>query len=101
VFIGNNLFGTLDNPEQGKWAVLRNRVEGSFIKIQAAPNKYLHFCGLKIWIAEPIVEEPPEPEPIPEPQPPTGGIYIDNEPDKTSPLDIQCGKPQAIKLEAN
>merc|ERR1712066_414153 len=41
VYIGENLFGTLNNPEQGKWATLKNRVDGSFIKIQAAPNKYL------------------------------------------------------------
>jgi hypothetical protein len=34
-----------------------------------------------------------EPEPEPEPKIPTGGIYVDNEPDKTNPLNIQCGKP--------
>ena len=33
VFIGDNLFGVLNNPEQGKWATVQNRVEGSSIKI--------------------------------------------------------------------
>ena len=49
IFIGDNLCGTLSNPEQGKWAVVKCKVQGSFIKVQAAPKKYLHFCGLKLW----------------------------------------------------
>jgi hypothetical protein len=70
VYIGENIFGTLNNPEQGKWATLKGRVEGNFIKIKGVENKYLHFCGLKVWLApkEIIEEEKPEP-PKPEPKP--------------------------------
>jgi outer membrane biosynthesis protein TonB len=72
VYIGENIFGTLNNPEQGKWATLKGRVEGNFIKIKGVENKYLHFCGLKVWLApkegvEEVKPEPPKPEPKPEP----------------------------------
>jgi hypothetical protein len=79
---------------------LRNRVEGGFIKIQAGPNKYLHFCGLKIWLAEPIIEEEPKPEPKPEPpKPPTGGIWIDDDSDKIDPTQLPCETPARIRME--
>jgi len=80
IFIGENLCGTLNNPEEGKWAVVKCKVQGSFIKIQGAPKKYLHFCGLKLWaitggetitnevketVTETVIEEDDqEPEPV-------------------------------------
>ena len=33
IFIGDELFGTLDDPAQGQWTVVRGAVNGNFIKI--------------------------------------------------------------------
>ena len=49
VFVGENHCGTLENPPQGKLFSVNCKAKSSFLKIQAAPKKYLHFCGLKVW----------------------------------------------------
>ncbi len=99
IFIGDNLVSTLRNPEQGKWSTVSCKVSGEFIKIQAAPKKYLHFCGLKVF-AIPYEQPEPEPEEIPEPipEPPkpepicSKGIE-DDEPDKIEPQFIDPTNP--------
>ena len=63
--------GVLEDPPQGSWSSVNCKAKGSFIKIQARPNKYLHFCGLKIWsfssdtiIVEEEIEEPEAADPV-------------------------------------
>jgi len=68
VFIGDATCGTIENPPQGEWVSVNCKAKGSFLKIQATPGQYLHFCGLKIWQysgTETIVEEEEDrPEPV-------------------------------------
>jgi hypothetical protein len=49
VLIGDNLCGTIKNAGPGEWITVVCRAQGAYIKIQAPPNKYLNFCGLKVW----------------------------------------------------
>jgi hypothetical protein len=49
IFVGEKLCGTVSNPEAGGWVSVACKEKGASIKIQAAPMKYLHFCGLKIF----------------------------------------------------
>jgi len=66
VFVGDTQFGTIIDPKKGEWSKVKNRIEGKFLKIQAAPNQYLHFCGIKVWGSasiEKCIEEPEAPEP--------------------------------------
>jgi len=70
IFVGEHLCGTVSNPGSGEWASISCKEKGNLLKIQAAPAKYLHFCGLKIWsysgteaIGEEIAEQPKQVEP--------------------------------------
>jgi len=96
LFIGQNVCGTVSNAEQGKWYVVKCKVQGSFIKIQAAPKKYLHFCGLKVWAvsgdlvdetrevkeeAETIDDDEEEPEPV-HPVKTSSGATVQPEPEE-------------------
>lgn len=83
VYVGDTLFGIINDPKKGDWTTLKSKVEGKYIKVQGTPNQYLHFCGIKVWaMADDDTCNPdPEPEPViePEPEPPkpcVDGIII-------------------------
>jgi len=63
VYIGESICGTVNNPDLGSWVTINCHIKGDFIKIEGAPKKYLHFCGLKVWsiaTTEHVIDEEPE-----------------------------------------
>jgi len=69
VFVGSELCGKIEDAPGGQWISVNCKSKGTFLKIQAIPGQYLHFCGLKIWqydgtetLEEEIEEEPEAPE---------------------------------------
>jgi len=101
VFVGDNLFGTINDPKKGDWSKLLGRETGTFLKIQGNPNQYLHFCGIKVWGMNPIEKciEKPIPTPEPEIEEPEGGLWDDDDLDHEDPSSLNCDVPKRLALK--
>ena len=63
MLVDNAECGTIEDAPGGQWAEVKckGKVGGS-LKIQGAPKKYLHFCGLKVWVTRPGEKDEEEEE---------------------------------------